>query len=177
MSMVVLVQNLLSSPVVLALVGYAGLVLMLAVLAQPMRLRMVAIAESILSEPHWNKAQRDEVNSLLDTMDCLKTAIIFPLAVVMSTIVVVFGLELPRDKAIERLAKDDRFHQLAGRYFLSLLAANPLAAVVTIPLIVISAPLCAFFGNKSGTFKDVVEAPVFKASTAVLASYQARLAA
>jgi hypothetical protein len=165
-------SSLLTSPVVLVLLGYAGLVVALAFALQPMRLRMIRLGEALLAERRWNRAQKEEINDLLDTMDSLKQAIVFPIAIVVGTGMVVFGHEIPRNKDLEQLAKNEAFDELTTLYFLSLLGANPLVALITIPLIIICVPIMLVAGR--GTFMETVEKPVLHASTAVMAAYQGR---
>jgi hypothetical protein len=164
--------NLLTNPVVLALLGYAGLVIALALALQPLRLRMVRLAETLLAESHWNRAEREEINSLLDTMDSLAHSIIFPIALIFGAGMTVFGYELPRDRNLERLAKSETFDEFTTLYFVSLLGANPFVAVITIPLIVICTPIMLL--GCRGSFMESVEKPVLQASTVVMGAYQRR---
>jgi hypothetical protein len=165
--------KLLTSPVVLGLLGYAGLVVALALVLQPMRLRMVRLAESLLAESKWNRAQREEINDILDSMDSPLRAIVFPIALIVGTGIIVFKYELPRDKNLEQLLKSNKFDELTTLHFVSLLGANPLVAAITIPLIVICVPIMLI--GIRGTFMESVEKPVLQASTAVMAAYENRI--
>lgn len=137
--MTVALPSILTSPVVLALLAFAASMIALAYAAQPMRLHMVQLGESMLRERRWNKDQREEINFLLDTMDSGWVAVVLPIAILLATICSLLGIEPPKNKALEVLSKDERFFALNWRYFVSLLAANPLVALVTIPLGIIGA--------------------------------------
>jgi hypothetical protein len=132
----------------------------------------VRLGENLLAEPQWKRAQRDEVNNLLDTMDSLAHSLIFPIALIVGAGMVVFGYELPRDKNLEQLSKSDTFNELTTLYFVSLLGSNPLATLVTIPLILICTPIMLL--GYRGSFAESVEKPVLQASTVVMAAYENR---
>lgn len=155
---------ILTSMPVLALIGYAALVVVLALILQPMRLRMIDTAEEMLAERHWNKDQRENINDLLDSCASIGASIALPVALVISIFAETLRLEPEQPIWLKRLGEDERFHALLNRYFVSLLGANPLIAMVTVPLMVLNVVVAAVV--RSSTLRSAIEEPILKSATA-----------
>lgn len=145
----------------LILLGYAAVTVGLAMLAQPMRLRMVDLAEEILADEQFSERERDLINHLLDTAFSFRVGLQMPLAVL--TTIANDVLRVPNElPATKRLMQDERYHGVLLRHFLSVLAGNPIVAPITIALMIIS--LIVDLATSSSNPRDAVEASVLRAS-------------
>ncbi len=149
---------ILTSTPVLALLGYAAFVVVLQLALQPMRLQMVDIAEEMLSEGHWNKDQREDINTLLDGAASMAFSIVLPIAILVTILKDIIGVRTEVPQWMKRLAEDPRYHALIRRFCVSLLGANPLAAVITIPLIAVGT-VVGLFVSRAG-YQRAIEEPV-----------------
>ena len=166
--------DILTNPVVLALVGYAALVATLLVVTQPLRLRMIDVAEGMLAERRWNAAEREEINQLLDTSMSVKIGLMLPVAAIASIMFDVLRTRTEWPASIRRLEEDHRFHELSRMYIVSVLAANPLAGVFSIALMGFNVLILLLM--QTATFRDAIEEPILKVSAAMAAQGR-RLAA
>jgi hypothetical protein len=151
----------LLTPLAMALLGYAVLVAMLALALHPLRKRMFRTAESILAEGQWSADERARVNHLMDTCMSFRVGAIMPIAVISVILDDLLRREVRSTKSRTRLHRDHRFHQVIAIYLLSVMAANPLASAVTLPLLVLSAIIDKLMGQ--ATVREVVEEPTLRA--------------
>lgn len=157
--------EMIDNPIILIaaiFAGYGILLVGLALLVGPMRRDIAVRAEALLADPSTKPESRERVNMLVDTCMSFHVGLILPVA----AFGVLFDelLRRPRPKA-HPLHDDPRYLALVGRYFASILAANPLAAIVSVPVIVFCALIGRAFGQES--FKEGVEEPLERASVAV----------
>src|SRR4051812_16650918 len=158
MGMPVILPAILTSTPVLILLGYAAFVVLLQVALQPMRLRMVDLAESMLAEGHWNKDQREQINLLLDRCASLSISIMLPIAAATSLLMDVMGVDTHVPGWMRRLDEDERFHALISRFIVSVLGANPIAAMFTVPLMALS--LLIGIVRSSRGYQRTIEEPI-----------------
>jgi hypothetical protein len=158
------VADLLTHPFALAIMGYGGLVVVLAIALQPLRLRMVDLAESMLAEGHWNQDQREALNTLLDTCASFGNAFLFPVVIVSALTSDVLREEVEAPDWCKRLEEDERFQGLIWRYFVSLLAANPIVAVLSIALMLLHLFVAAI--SRVATLTVAFQQPVLRVSAA-----------
>jgi len=145
---------------------YAFVHVALAYAARDLRIEMVRIAEEILSDSAVSDAGKDRVNHLLDTSISFKVGILIPFAAVG----VMFDMLLRRAPERDEFGGDARFHRFVRRYFASVLAVNPVFAVISIPLMMLL-PLWELLCGKPVAKRDrmvtALEAPMLRASAAV----------
>jgi hypothetical protein len=135
------------------------------------RIEMVELAEQILADPAVSDAGKYEVNHVLDTCMSFKVGAIVPIAVIGVFIDEVRGAPEPADE----FAGDTRFTRLLLLYYASVLAANPLLAIVSIPIALVGTFITATIGSLGDTAKSTMhervvtafEAPLLKASEQV----------
>lgn len=149
---------ILTSAPVLALLGYAAFVVVVQLALQPLRLQMVDLAEEMLAEGHWNKDQRDRLTLLVDHCASLSFSLVLPVAFVVSILIDIIGVHQPLTPSRKRLVADPRYQTLLRRFFISLLGANPIAAVVTIPLMAINMLVQAVRSRKG--YQLAIEEPI-----------------
>lgn len=142
--------------------AYGALVLGLAVLLQPLRREMVRIAEAMLADNKVNAESRRRINQLLDTCISFRVGLTLPFAIIG----VIIDDMTHRVPPPPKIAQDPRYHAIVKRYFLSILGVNPLAAMISIPLIAIS--LVAHKLKGADSFREAVEEPVVRASGAIV---------
>lgn len=142
--------------------AYGILVIGSTLLAWPIRRDMVALAEDILKEHKWNEEERETVNFVLDSCMSFAMGLALPIAIVAAT----FDTLLGKKTETTRLDNDPRFGALTWRYFVSILAANPLAALVTLPLMVVSFAVFAACDGASAPL-HAVEEPLKRAGGVV----------
>jgi hypothetical protein len=152
-------------PVLAIALGYPALVAALAVAAQPMRRGMFALAESMLAEPDWRKDERDEINQLMDTCMSFRVGALLALAAIGVMTDCLLGRPVRSDRAADRLWNDRRFHRLVGRYLVSVLAANPIVAVVSLPLLGVSRLVVSICDREDGRIG--IDEPVVRAANGV----------
>jgi hypothetical protein len=148
---------------IIAIPAIYGVILVgLAVLVRPLRYQIVDIGEAILADPNVREAGRERVNRLLDTCMSFRVGLLIPVA----AIGVIIDDILRRDQPQTPLQTDYRFHELLWRYFVSILAANPVMALVTVPLIIVCSIAHQLLRGDDG-LRGAVEEPVIRASGAV----------
>ena len=157
------------APVILLMAGYLAVVAILAFVAHPLRRRMIEIAEEMLAEPSLAPVNRDRINHLLDTCMSFRVGLRLPFAILSQIIDDFLRLPLHRSPSQKELMKDERYTQLLGRYSLSVLAANPLAAIATSILIIPGAIIHVVMRgtNQRDGIRRTVEQPVLAASAIV----------
>lgn len=158
------VLGALITPLGVALLGYVVVAAVLALVVHPLRVHMVSVAEKMLAEGRWNAEERAKINQLLDTCMSFRVGLAMILAVVAVTAEDLLGRERAVPKARIRLVADPRFHVLLRLYFLSALAANPLATLVVVPLMIVSGVVEKLTG---GSINQVVEEPSLRAAASI----------
>jgi uncharacterized membrane protein (DUF441 family) len=158
------IGTILASPLAVALIGYVILVTALALAAHPMRIRMVELVEDILAEPQWNAAERLRLNQLLDTCMSFRVGLMVVVAALSVIVDVALGRVEEPPASTARLRKDARYHSIVVRYFVSVLAANPIAAVAAVPLMIMALIAEQMIG---GTMRAAVEEAALKASASL----------
>lgn len=144
--------------------GYGVVLIGLAIVVHPLRRSMMIIAENMLADQPISDHTRARVNQLLDTCMSFRVGLILPLAVIGVVI----------DDLLHRMTppsteNDARYHALVKRYFVSILAANPIAALISIPLMLFSFLVHVLRGDES--IREAVEEPVVRASSAILPAF------
>lgn len=131
-------MNLLMSPLGIATFAYIAFALGLALAAFPSRIRMTQLAEAMLAETHWTERERWEINNLLDTCLSFRIGFAVPFAITTSIFSIVSGSRRNPKEKLLRLFGDRRFDRIVIFYFISILAANPFAMILSIPLAFVS---------------------------------------
>lgn len=157
--------DILVSPLGLALIGYVGVVLVLAAAVHPVRMHMVDTANEMLDEGHWNAAERAKINHLLDTCMSFRVGVLLVVAAADVILDIILHREVESPSSASRLRKDPRFHTMIRCFFLSVMAVNPLAFLVMQPLAVAFVVLEALRGRVAP--RELVEEPAIRASAAV----------
>jgi hypothetical protein len=157
--------DLALTPLGIFLFGYAGLITVLAVLVQPMRLRMTEISNTLLATPGLKPAMREKVNGLIDTCMSFRVGLILPIAIVS----VITDEILEGDSCkpqTHQLSDNSEYHKMLLMYLVSILVANPIMSFVNVPLLIFGAIVHSITdGWKEAV--DGVELPVLKAATNV----------
>lgn len=125
------------------------------------RLRLVDIAEELLADKSLSRETKDDINHLIDTCMSYKVAFFLPLAALASAADTILGINHPT----EELDDDERYHDLVGRYFVSVIAANLIFAPVAILSVLLFGLVDLLFGRNSKV--EFVEQPALRASHAV----------
>jgi hypothetical protein len=152
-----------ANAVALILIGYAATLVLLAVLTQPLRLRMVTLSNAMLRDKRLTVEQRLRLNFLVDTCMSFRVGLLLPVAATVSILRMVLGDE-PKLETGGRLFNDTRYHSLVLCYFVSILAANPLAALVSVPLLCVGF-LIAWLSNKANAKAAVEEATLMASAS------------
>ena len=156
--------QILTGPVAIMLVGYALGMISLAFAVQPMRLAMVRSIDDMLSETNWTKQQRERLFMLRDHNMSFMVGLIVPLAAVGMIIDELLNRNGGHDD--DRLDRDPRYAKNVMRFFASVAAANPLAALASVSFMVISVLIgLAFQKNKSArtVVDEAIEEPTLRA--------------
>jgi hypothetical protein len=161
--------DILTSPVAFALTLYVVVAILLNQLAHPIRLKLVDSAEEFLREKKWNAQQRDELNLLLDTCMSFRVGLLVPVGVVSIVIDETLRRPIECSPSQIELSNDPRFDSLLGRYFVSIAAANPIAAVVSVILMALGMIITVPFG---ASIRSLMEWPVLRASAGMAGSAQ-----
>jgi hypothetical protein len=137
--------SLLLSPLGILLLGYAAVAALLTIAAHPLRVLLVQRVEEMLAEPKWDEHEREELNFVLDTCAAFRVGPIVVIVFLEMILRAIVGVEHKREN--ERLLDDDRFGRIVALYLLSVGAANPVAAIVAIPLVMILVVVSALFAR------------------------------
>lgn len=147
-------------PIVMVFVVYAATVVVCNLAAQPLRRRMFALINELL-HAHEGPADQAKLNYFMDSCMSTRVAVLVPIAAFSVFFDLLMGREMPA-QARNGLRADSRFHDVLGMYFISVLAATPLAAVLTVPVIFLILIAKAFMGG--GDIKETVEEPALRAA-------------
>lgn len=155
-------MEVVTGPIAIMLVGYVVLMIAIAFLVQPTRMRLVATIDEMLSEDRWNDADRARLFKLRDNSMSFLVGLIVPIAVLSVIIDDLLGRVGHHD---DELSRDPRYAQCVWRFFASLAAANPLAAVVSISLMIVSIVVGLAFRHKptKELVDEAVEEPTLRA--------------
>lgn len=159
-----LAVQILTSPIAMLLLGYALAMVVLALLIQPTRLKLIASIDAMLVEERWSDEQRGSLYALRDHSMSFLIGLLVPVAVVS----VILDDILGRDSDLshgDELSRDPRYIGCVWRFFLSLAAANPLAALASISLMLVSFVIGLAFKRKPARAlaDEAVEEPTLRA--------------
>lgn len=157
--------EIITGPIAIALVAYAVGMIALAFLVQPVRLSLVATIDEMLNEPKWNEEQRKQLFNLRDHSMSFLIGLLIPIAVVSVMADEVLGRSEERAPSEEELMADARYPDLVWKFFVSLAAANPIAAVASVLLMIISAVVALAFRRKPARsiVDETIEEPTLRA--------------
>ena len=144
------------------LIGYVALLCVLALLVQPLRLKLVTLAEDLLDENLWNNDERAEIERLVTSSLSFRTGLLLPVAGIAVGLDLLLGRADDVPAQLRRLHCDPRFDQLIGYYGLSVCAANPLAGLVTFALIPLVSVLSLM--RRGRTVSEAVKKPFVRLS-------------
>jgi hypothetical protein len=133
--------------------AYGLLIVGATLLVFPFRRDLATLAEDILRESKWNADERKTVNFMLDTCMSFAIGLALPIGIIAATLDVL----LRKPIELTRLDADGRFDGMLWRYFVSILAANPLAAFVTLPLMAVSFAIFVAYDGPSAPLRAVEE--------------------
>jgi hypothetical protein len=163
--MAMLFDSVLASPITWLIVGYFALVLLLAVAVHPLRRRMVALGEEILHQQGTSNEKRARINGVLDRSMSFWTAWLLPLAILNVLIDATLGRVRVEPAQVHR---HDKMSELVNLSFLSMFAANPIAAVISIPLMAIGVVVFVVLAkNNRIPLRDAAEEPILRAAAAL----------
>lgn len=165
----VAVSDILLSPIAFALVGYVVIAIVLAIAVRPLRLQLVDVVEAMLDEKHWTERQRVSLNSLVDHSMSFCAGLALPLAVISVTIDEILNRPIVIRETEQALHDDPRFDHAMRLFIVSLAAANPLAALLTMVLLVPSMLLTSLVkaAERRPNVIDMVEVSALRAASAV----------
>lgn len=149
------------NPVAAILMGYALSLVALAYLVQPLRRQLVLIGEQIITDPGCTTGDRERANRMMDNCMSFKVGLVLPFA----AIAVMLDVFLKKDGGDSHEPADPRLHQMMIPYFASVLAANPIFALLALPLI--AAGVLVSLAKGTVRPREVAEEPVLRASEAV----------
>lgn len=153
--------------VALGFAAYAIIHIGLALAMGGRRQEMVRIGESILADTKVSQDGKEAINHLLDTCMSFKVGLLVPIAAGAALFDILLGTPHKPDE----FENDARFHRLLRLFFCSVLAANPIFAMLSVPIMLIGLVASLFCAEpeKSGTgrFTSVLESPMLRASAAV----------
>lgn len=155
--------QILTGPIAIMLVGYALGMIALAFAVQPMRHAMVRSLDEMLTETKWNKHEREHLYMLRDHSMSFLIGLLVPLAAV--GMISDELLNRSDDHDSDRLAQDPRHAKNVLRFFASVAAANPLAAIVSVSFMVVSILIGLAFQKKSArsVVDEAIEEPTLRA--------------
>lgn len=125
--------DVLTSSLAVALAAYVLAMIMPAFLVQPLRVKPVGSIHAMLAEHVRSDEQRGNLYTLRDHSMSFLVGPLVPVAVVSVIVDDVLGRE-PDQPEDDELARDPRCVRCVLRFFVSLAAANPLAAIVSLSL-------------------------------------------
>lgn len=144
-------MEILLTPLAMILVGYALFAAILALAVHPLRVRLVTLCEEFLAEKRWNDVERAELNGLIDTAMSFKAGAMMIPAGLAAILDKALGKEPPCIEEHARLDRDPRFDKVIAFYVLSVLAANPFAAVIAIPILIVAVAMDLLLGQGGST--------------------------
>lgn len=152
---------ILMSPLGMCLVGYGVVMIALAIAIYPIRKNMFSLSEELLRLKNLTESDKLKINLLLDSSMSFRIGMIVPIAVIGVISDRIIGIK-PQIKTSVTLLNEKRYHKIIVMYFLSILVANPLAALITIPLVFLSIVTDKLIGKT--TVRESVEEPIVRAS-------------
>jgi len=123
------------NPISVALAAYIAIAILLALVTQPVRLRMVDLGNELLADGRTPGPLKAEVLYLMRRSMSMRVAALVPVALLSSMLDDILGREVAED---DGALDDPRFEGFLIRYLASILACNPLLAIVSILLAPIS---------------------------------------
>jgi hypothetical protein len=160
--------DILTGPIALMLIGYVVVMVALSYAVQPLRERLVILSEQMLDETHWSDAQRDEIELMVTASMSFRVGLIMPIAVASIMADTILDRKVAPVGEQAELEKDPRFEAMTWRFFVSAAAANPLAAIPTVALMLVSIIVGLAFAKRSS--RSVVETTVEEPMIRVLSS-------
>ena len=152
---------ILMSPLGMCLVGYGVIMIALAIAIYPIRKNMFSLAEELLKLKSLTESDKRKINLLLDSCMSFRIGMMVPIAIIGVISDRVIGIKMP-DKASTQLLNEEKYHKIIAMYFLSILVANPLAGLITLPLVFVSILTDKLIGKT--TVRESVEEPIVRAS-------------
>jgi hypothetical protein len=152
---------ILSSPLGICLVGYGLLMIAIAIAIYPIRKNMFSLSEDLLKLKNLTESDKRKINLLLDSCMSFRIGVIVPIAIIGVISDRIVGVK-PVTKSSSVLLDDQRYHKIIVMYFLSILAANPLVGLITVPLVFVSVLTDTLIGRT--TVRESVEEPIIRAS-------------
>lgn len=150
------------TPVLLAMALYVVVLIVGLYLVEPVRSRLIDEAEEMLNDDHWTDDQRRDVIMLVDRRASFAVGLLLPLAVLSVALDIVLG-RLGEIPAEDTLLNDARYHSLLDKFVLSICAANPIAAFVTVALTIALAPFLILGMAKISYTREMVDRPAYRA--------------
>lgn len=161
----------MSEPILLvvSLAALALAIVGIQLAARRVRLTLVDAGEIVLADAAVSTDVKDWINDLLDTCMSFRVGLLLPFAILSVMADDVLGINQPDDSS----DGDERLHRLAGLYSLSVLAANPLAALINVPLLIVGLCVHLAFSRESPfeAAEESVEKAVGKAARSVASTY------
>lgn len=146
-------------PILAIMVGYAALSTLAQILANPARLRLIAIVEDLINDKRATEADRRRLEFLLDTSTSWKVAALMPVA--MAGFAADVLLKRAQKPNHHWLFKDPRMDEAMGYFLISISAANIVMAVLNVTLFLLFVPVFLFMQED---MKDAWEEPVYRAA-------------
>lgn len=157
MDQVALVE-ILTGPIAMMLVGYVIIVVILAYALDPLRTKLADDLCDMLDEEKWNEEQRAELSLIAQRATSFVVGLALPIAVISVILDDVLKRPDRRSDWQQELADDPRFVSIVLRFCASVLGTNPLAALVTIPLMITS--VCIQLAFRGASARDVMDEAV-----------------
>lgn len=156
--------EILTGPIALMLIGYVVFMVAVSYAVQPLREQLVLLSEDMLDDGRWSDTQRDEINLMVGASMSFRVGLIMPFAVLSLLIDTLLDRKPVASKEQAELEADPRFEAMTWRFFVSAAAANPLAAVPTVALMIVAIVSGLAFARRSprSVVETAVEEPMIR---------------
>jgi hypothetical protein len=145
------------------IVGYIAILSITTLLAQPVRLRLVALVDEMLDESGWNKSERSMLEFLAEACSSSAVGLLVPFASAYGLATAVLGGRDEIDPKLARLEGDPRHTKLVVLFMVSIAGNSPFAVLFAVPLMALATAARVLRGEKS--LAQAVDAPIRRVSS------------
>lgn len=158
-----LALEILTGPIAVVLAAYAVGMIALAFAIQPLRMKLVETIDEMVAEPGWSDSDREQLFTLRDYNMSFLVGLLLPVAAIGAIADTILNGEKAEEP--KGLDADPRYAQCVWRFFASVAAANPIAAIVSIVLMIVLLVISLAFKHKSPRtlVDEAVEEPTLRA--------------
>lgn len=148
-----------------AIAAYGAVLIVGLLLGGGLRTRLVELVAEFDDEQNWNDEERRELDWMLASCTSSAVGMLLPIASAFTAASFILGAESPPDAVPRRLEQDPRFEELVGKYMGSVMLANPLAALLSMPFLLLTWLVVAARGKLD--VMRALEKPVLSALTSL----------